>query len=275
MTLDFEAAQAAPLLQVSDLTVTYGSGRRRGSPPCSRRCAVDRVSLAIDRGESFGLVGESGCGKSSLARAVTLLRRPQAGVIRLHGQDLTRLSGHRLRLARRHIQIVFQDSRSTLSPRMTVNETVAEPLRVHRRWRRPSGRDRTDELIDLVELPRTIGQRKPPELSGGQRQRVAIARALALNPALLILDEPTTALDVSVQAAVVNLLHDLQQRLDLAYLFIAHDLPLVHHLCQTTAVMQHGRIVETAATQELFSHPKHPHTKELVAAIAPLQMASQ
>jgi peptide/nickel transport system ATP-binding protein len=229
--------------------------------------AVDDVSFAIDRGETFGLVGESGSGKTTTGRCLIRLIEPTAGSITFQGEDLLAFDAERLRQARRNMQIVFQDPYSSLNPRMRVREIVEEPLVIHGLGSRAERMARVAELIGLVGLdPSQLG-RYPHEFSGGQRQRIGLARALALNPSFLILDEPVSALDVSVQAQVVNLLLDLQQRLELTYLFIAHDLRLVEHICTRVAVMYRGHIVEIGPTASIFRAAQHPYTQALLSAV--------
>jgi ABC-type oligopeptide transport system ATPase subunit len=229
--------------------------------------AVHDVSFAIDRGETFGLVGESGSGKTTTGRCILRLVEPTAGEIVFDGRDVLALSRDELRRARRDMQIVFQDPYSSLNPRMRVGTIVEEPLIIHRLGSKAERRARVRELFDLVGLNPDHLARYPREFSGGQRQRIGLARALALNPSFIIADEPVSALDVSVQAQIVNLLMDLQQRLTLTYLFIAHDLRLVEHICSRVAVMYMGRIVEMAETARLFAAPQHPYTRALLSAI--------
>jgi peptide/nickel transport system ATP-binding protein len=229
--------------------------------------AVDDVSFAIDEGETFGLVGESGSGKTTTGRCMLRLVEPTAGEVRFRGDNVLAFTRSRMRQARRDMQIVFQDPYSSLNPRMRARQIVEEPLIIHRIGRRAERRGRVAELFDLVGLNPAHLERYPHEFSGGQRQRIGLARALALNPSFLILDEPVSALDVSVQAQVVNLLMDLQERLKLTYLFIAHDLRLVEHICSRVAVMYLGKIVEVGPTASLFTAPQHPYTKALLSAI--------
>jgi ABC-type oligopeptide transport system ATPase subunit len=229
--------------------------------------AVDDVSFAIDEGETFGLVGESGSGKTTTGRCILRLIEPTAGEVRFKGDDVLQFSRTRMRLARRDMQIVFQDPYSSLNPRMRVGAIVEEPLVIHRIGSRAERKARVEDLFQLVGLDPAQLTRYPHQFSGGQRQRIGLARALALNPSLVIADEPVSALDVSVQAQVINLLMDLQQRLKLTYLFIAHDLRLVRHICRRVAVMYRGRIVEMGPTERLFEAPAHPYTRALLSAI--------
>ena len=233
--------------------------------------AVDDVSFAIAPGETFGLVGESGCGKTTTGRCLLRLIEPTAGAIRFKDIDVRALSAGELRRARRHFQIVFQDPYSSLNPRMRVGAIVEEPLVIHKIGTRAERRAKVQSLFELVGLDPLAIAKYPHEFSGGQRQRIGLARALALEPSLVVCDEPVSALDVSVQAQVVNLLLDLQQRLGLTYLFIAHDLRLVRQICSRVAVMYRGRIVELAPADRVFEAPAHDYTRALLSAIPRLQ----
>jgi oligopeptide transport system ATP-binding protein len=255
-----------PLLEVRDLVKEFR--RKRGLlAPVSIVRAVDGVSFTIEEGETFGLVGESGSGKTTTGRCILRLIEPTSGAVRFRGEDVLAFSRTRLRQARRDMQIVFQDPYSSLNPRMRVGDIVEEPLIIHRIGDKTARRARVAELFDLVGLDASQLTRYPHQFSGGQRQRIGLARALALNPSLIVADEPVSALDVSVQAQVINLLMDLQERLKLTYLFIAHDLRLVRHICTRVAVMYLGKIVEMGATEALFAAPAHPYTRALLSAI--------
>ena len=255
-----------PLLEVRSLVKEFT--RRQGlfRPPVILR-AVDEVTFHVFEGETFGLVGESGSGKTTTGRCILRLVEPTSGEVRFKGEDVLQFSSTRLRQARREMQIVFQDPYSSLNPRMRALDIVEEPLVIHKTGPKAERRARVAQLFELVGLDPSHLSRYTHEFSGGQRQRIGLARALALDPSFIIADEPVSALDVSVQAQVINLLMDLQQRLKLTYLFIAHDLRLVRHICARVAVMYLGRIVEMGPTESLFTAPAHPYTRALLSAI--------
>ena len=257
-----------PLLEVRDLKmyfpITQGVVLERHVGDVR---ALDGVSFAIRRGETLGLVGESGCGKSTAARAITRLYRPTAGSVRFDGVELTALEGEPLRRMRRRMQMIFQDPYASLNPRMTVGGIVAEPLDIHAIGSRAERRERVRELFSVVGLDPDYGDRYPHEFSGGQRQRIGVARALAVNPDLIVADEPISALDVSIQAQIINLLERLQEEFGLTYLFIAHDLSVVRHISDRIAVMYLGRVVELANSRELRERPLHPYTIALLSAV--------
>ena len=258
---------SAPLLEVRSLSVAFPRGPRgflgRGRQVLH---AVSECSLTVDRGQSLGLVGESGSGKSTLARAIVGLVKPAAGAVLLDGVDLAALRGSARKAARGRVQMLHQDPFASLDPRRTALESVIEPLAIHRRFTRRERQLRALALLDAVGLEPLQAARFPHEFSGGQRQRIALARALALEPELVVLDEPTSALDVSVQAQVVGLLQELQQRFRLSYLFISHDLALVRHLCPRVSVLYAGRVVESAPTADLFGAPRHPYSRLLLSS---------
>lgn len=266
-----------PILVVEKLTKTFARPRSLGdlltATPGRRVHALTEVDLSVRRGETLGIVGESGCGKSTLARCLVRLHRKDSGRITYEGLDVGALRGADLRRFNRRVQMVFQDPYGSLNPRMTVRATLAEALAVHRICPRGEMPARIAELMDLVHLPRSAAGRRPHEFSGSQRQRIGIARALALQPDCLIADELVSALDVSVQAQMVNLLLELQERLHLTVLFIAHDLRLVRHLSHRVAVMYLGRVVELAETEALFARPRHPYTRVLLDAAPELDPA--
>jgi oligopeptide transport system ATP-binding protein len=229
--------------------------------------AVDGVSFDIIQGETLGLVGESGCGKSTTGRAILQLYRPTGGEVYFEGQDLTQLKGETLRRMRRRMQMIFQDPYASLNPRMTVGDIIGEPLVVHNISKGKERRERVQDLLRVVGLNPYFVNRYPHEFSGGQRQRIGVARALAVNPDFIICDEPISALDVSIQAQVINLLEDLQAEFDLTYLFIAHDLSVVRHISDRIAVMYLGKLVELTTRHELYDNPLHPYTQALLSAV--------
>jgi len=255
-----------PLVEVQNLVKHFerGGGFLR---PRTVVKAVDGVSFSIDEGETFGLVGESGSGKSTTGRCMLRLIEPTSGHVRFRGEDVLGFDRARMRAARRDMQMVFQDPYSSLNPRMRARDIVEEPLVIHRIGGRAERRNKVAELFRLVGLDPAHLERYPHEFSGGQRQRIGLARALALEPSFIIADEPVSALDVSIQAQVINLLLELQERLKLTYLFIAHDLRLVRHICTRVAVMYLGKIVEAGRTERLFDNPQHPYTQALLSAI--------
>jgi len=259
-----------PLLEVNALVKRFAHPRgvieRLQGKPAGAVQAVSGVSLTIAANETLGLVGESGCGKSTVGRCILRLERPDAGSIRLAGEDISQLAEPRLRPLRRSLQVVFQDPYASLNPRRTVGEAVAEPLRNFTALRGTALRDEVGRLFERVGLRRDQLDRFPHEFSGGQRQRICIARAIGPRPALIILDEPVSALDVSIQAQVVNLLMDLQEEFSLSYLFIAHDLAVVRHISRRIAVMYLGQIVETGPRDSVFARPRHPYTAALLSA---------
>ena len=264
------------LLEVQNLKVHFPAPRKGFGATRNWVRAVDDVSFQIEPGETLGLAGESGCGKSTLGRAIARLVEPTAGSIRFEGEDLANLHGDALRRQRRHLQIIFQDPYGSLNPRMSVEDSIGEGLDIHNlSGKGAARRKRIADLLKSVGLDPACAQRYPHEFSGGQRQRIGIARALAVEPRLIICDEPVSALDVSVQAQVINLLKDLQQKHGIAYLFIAHDLAVVKHISRRVMVMYLGKIVEIAAAASLVDSPRHPYTRALISAIPTLDLDSK
>ena len=258
----------APVLDVRDLVkhfpVRGGLLRRERA----RVYAVDGVSFSVEAGKTLGLVGESGCGKSTVARMLVRLHEPDAGAITLHGRDFLALQGEALKQARAGLQLIFQDPYASLNPRMSIGRILDEPLKLHGRGSRAERRKKVTQLLEQVGMRPDAAERFPHEFSGGQRQRIGIARAIALEPRVVICDEPVSALDVSIQSQVLNLLRDLQRRLDLAYVFISHDLAVVRYISDRIAVMYLGRLVEVADTDDLYATPRHPYTQALLHSIA-------
>lgn len=250
-----------PLLEVRDLKKYFGDAK-------NRLHAVDGLNFSVERGKKLGVVGESGCGKSTTGRVILRLQEPTAGKVIFDGDDVTAYSKAELRKFRARAQIIFQDPYASLNPRKTVSETIAEPLRLHKVFKTKRERhERVLELMQLVGLAERLINAYPHELDGGRRQRIGVARALALNPEFIVCDEPVSALDVSIQAQILNLLDDLQSRLNLTYMFITHDLSVVNYFSDDILVMYLGKMVETASSPELFAHPTHPYTKALLSAI--------
>jgi oligopeptide transport system ATP-binding protein len=270
MSMSLTAETARPsdvLLKVENLKMHFPIFRGVFRRQVGEIKAVDGVSFDVIRGETLGLVGESGCGKSTVGRTILQLYRPTAGSVWLDGEDLSKIHGKALRQRRRKMQMIFQDPYASLNPRMTIGEIVGEPLEVHDIVRGKEKSDRIAYLLQVVGLNPLYAGRYPHEFSGGQRQRVGIARSLALDPSFIVCDEPISALDVSIQAQVVNLLEDIQQKMGLTYLFIAHDLSVVKHISDRVAVMYLGKIAELAETTQLFTDPKHPYTEALMSAV--------
>jgi oligopeptide transport system ATP-binding protein len=257
----FVTNEHEPLLSIRDLEVHFDLGRNRVVK------AVDGVSLDIFRGETLGLVGESGCGKSTLGRAILRLTEPTSGQVIFGNQDLAHLSGRGLREQRRHLQIIFQDPYASLNPRMTIGQIVGEPLETFRLARGAAAEQRVKELLETVGLSQRYIKRYPHEFSGGQRQRIGIARALAVDPDFIVADEPISALDVSIQAQILNLLERLQEQKQLTYLFISHDLRAIRHVSDRAAVMYLGKLVELAAAKTIYDEPLMPYTKALISAV--------
>ncbi len=270
MSLPDSIAQAPNLVDVIDVFKHYTLPRESVTKRPEAVRAVDGVSLSIAAGNSFGLVGESGCGKSTLARLVMALEPPTSGAIRFRGDDLHELTTDELRQRRRHFQMVFQDPFGSLDPRQRVERIVAEPVDALEMVSRDERRGRVVEALEAVGLKSSDLGKYPHEFSGGQRQRIAIARALITRPALIVADEPVSALDVSVQAQVLNLMHDLQTEFGVTYLFISHDLAVVEYVCAEVAVMYGGKIVERGVTTEIFANPQHPYTRTLLDAVPKL-----
>ena len=269
MAVDSMATSEENLLQVSDLKMYFPVSSRGIIPRhVADVKAVDGVSFFVRRGETLGVVGESGCGKTTLGRSIMQVYKVTDGEIVFEGVDLTKLSPRRMRAMRRRLQMIFQDPYSSLNPRMTAGSIIGEPIRIHNMAQgRGEYVDQVEELLRVVGLNPYMRDRYPHEFSGGQRQRIGIARALAVRPSLIICDEPVSALDVSIQAQVINLLEDLQEEFDLTYIFIAHDLSVVRHISDRVAVMYLGKIVEVATREELYENPLHPYTKALLSAV--------
>src|SRR5246500_5202477 len=261
------APNMTALLEATDLVKHFPASRNLFGRPTSFVKAVDGVSFKVEGGETLALVGESGCGKSTVSRLVLRLIEADAGTVRFEGRDLSTLNADQLRGFRRDAQIIFQDPYASLNPRMTVSQILTEPLALHDLVPPPRRRERVEELLRLVGLEPRFARRYPHEFSGGQRQRIAIARALAVEPKLIICDEPVSALDVSIRSQILNLLRDLQDRLGLSYIFVSHDLAVVKHIADRVAVMNLGGIVETAETDALFAAPLHPYSRALLSAI--------
>jgi peptide/nickel transport system ATP-binding protein/oligopeptide transport system ATP-binding protein len=255
------------LLEVDGLVKHFVAARSVFGTPTAHVRAVDGVSFTVEAGKTLALVGESGCGKSTVSRLVLRLIEPDAGTVRFEGRDLGTLDANALRAFRRDAQIIFQDPYASLNPRMTVSQILTEPLALHGLVPPAQRRQRVEEILRLVGLEPRLARRYPHEFSGGQRQRIAIARALAVEPKLIICDEPVSALDVSIRSQILNLLRDLQDRLGLAYIFVSHDLAVVKHIADRVAVMNLGVIVETADAETLFAAPRHPYSRALLSAI--------
>lgn len=255
------------LLKVENLEVHFPIKKGILSRTVGYVYAVDGVSLTLEKGETIGLVGESGCGKTTTGLAVLRLVEPSGGNVIFEGKDLSRMGKKELRSLKKEMQIIFQDPYSSLNPRMTVNQIIGDPMDIHKMYQGSEKNDRISYLLDKVGLTPEQGRRYPHEFSGGQRQRIGIARALALNPQFIIADEPVSALDVSIQAQIINLLIDLQNEFDLSYMIIAHDLAVVEHICDRIAVMYLGNVMEMASYKNIYLNPKHPYTKALLSAV--------
>ncbi|MSR19239.1 MAG: ABC transporter ATP-binding protein [Phycisphaerales bacterium] len=258
---------STPLLEVRDLKVHFPVRRGLLQRVVGHVKAVDGISFSLSRGETLGLVGESGCGKTTVGRAILRLIEPTSGSVKFDGKDLLQQSGKSLRQLRREMQIIFQDPGGSLNPRMRVGRIVGEPLEVHGMASGDELRERTEVLLERCGLWRAAADRYPHEFSGGQRQRIGIARALALQPRLIVCDEPTSALDVSVQSQILNLLADLQDEFHLSYLFISHDMAVIHHVCDRIAVMYNGVIVESGSRTDVIDRPQHAYTQALLSAV--------
>ena len=259
--------ERAPLLATVDLSKHFAVSKSRWGRVTGQVRAVDGVSLEIDPGETLGVVGESGCGKTTLGRLILHLIEPTAGHVHFAGTDIAGLSGPQMRDMRRQMQIIFQDPYSSLNPRLTVHKIIAQGITTHKLANGQAVGERVAQLLDMVGLPASAARRYPHEFSGGQRQRIGIARALAVEPRFIVADEPVSALDVSVQAQIVNLLQDIQAEMGLTYIFIAHDLSVVRHISDRVAVMYLGKIVELAPKQVLYDDPSHPYTQALLSAV--------
>jgi oligopeptide transport system ATP-binding protein len=264
------------LLEIKNLKTHYPIRAGVLQRPIGWVRAVDGVSFAINEGETIGLVGESGCGKTTLGRTILRLIEPTAGEIWFDGHDITRLKSADAKPFRRKAQMIFQDPYGSLNPRMTVGTIIAEPLRIHKLCaNKAAERERVAELLRAVGLSPEHARRYPHEFSGGQRQRIGIARALAVEPKFIVCDEPVSALDVSVQAQIINLLQELQEKLKLTYLFIAHDLAVVEHISDRVLVMYYGKLVEEASAEEIYTHPVHPYTQALLSAVPTVDLAQK
>ncbi|HZQ27717.1 MAG TPA: dipeptide ABC transporter ATP-binding protein [Acidimicrobiales bacterium] len=259
--------RAEPILEVRDLVKHFAVRAGLFRRVVNQVHAVCGISFDLGKGETLGLVGESGCGKSTTGRVLLKLLPSTSGSVKFKGREVLTTGASEMRALREELQIVFQDPYASLNPRMTVNAIISEPLRVHGKWQRDGGKERVRELMRIVGLNPEHVNRYPHEFSGGQRQRIGIARAIALDPDVLVLDEPVSALDVSIQAGVINLLEDLQDQLGLAYLFIAHDLSVVRHISDRVAVMYLGKIVEVGTRDEIYERPAHPYTQALLSAV--------